>query len=286
MSAEDGEPVRIGPFDTTIDASFAAAYAAALRSDNPRYRDGTSVPPLAIAARIFPGQWAAMDTVVPPALSGPPRGGVHGSHDVRYRRPIEVGEPLFTYVERHSARPSRDHARVITRHITVDASDQPVVEQLWTTVLFGTTCAVIGPDAPDHAFPDDARARPVRSADVMVDAEMARMYADVSQDFSAHHFDLDAARDSGFDRLFLHGLCTMGLCAEAAVEGPAGGEPDRVGRVAVRFSSPAFLGESLRIAMFEAKPDVCAFEVSGAGGPGPKVITHGRVELGRPPPAV
>ena len=147
------------------------------------------------------------------------------------------------------------------------------------TVLFGTTCEVLGPDVPDHTFPDDARTGPGRSAEVMVDAEMARLYADVSRDYSAHHFELEAARNSGFDRLFLHGLCTLGLCAEAAVAGPAGAKPEQVKRVAGRFSSPAFLGESLRIEMFDAGPGASAFEAVGGAGGGARVISHGRVEV-------
>lgn len=272
----DGAPARIGPFDSTIDAAYARGYASAVRAENPRYRDGTAVPPLAIAARIFPGQWAAMDSLVPSALARPPRGGVHGEHDVRFFRPIRVGEPLVTFVERYSARPSKDNARVVTRHLTVDSTEQPVVEQLWTTVLFDTTCEVLGPDTPNHAFPPEARERRLQSSDVMVDEEMTRLYAEVSSDFSAHHFDLEAARSSGFDRLFLHGLCTMGLCAEAVVSGAAGGDPGRILRVAGRFASPAFIGESLRTDVYEAGPGEYAFEAAGAG---PTVISHGWVEL-------
>ena len=42
--------------------------------------------------------------------------------------------------------------------------------------------------------------------------DMARHYADVSGDYSEHHFTLEAARRSGFDAPILHGLCTMALC--------------------------------------------------------------------------
>jgi acyl dehydratase len=274
--APNGEAARIGPFDTTIDAAYARCYAQALRVDNSRYLDGTAVPPLVLAARIFPGQWAAMDLLVPSALARPAQGGVHASHDVRLLRPIEVGEPLLTYVELHSARPTKNNARVVTRHITLDAAQQPVVEQLWTTLLFDTTCDAAGPDTPDHRLPEDARSRPIFGTDVTIDMEMARLYAEVSQDFSAHHFDLQAARNSGFDRLFLHGLCTMGLCAEAAVSGLAEGRSELITRVAVRFSSPAFIGDLLHIDMFEAEKGAYAFEAAATG---PKVLSHGWIEL-------
>src|SRR3954470_2387147 len=80
-----------------------------------------------------------------------------------------------------------------------------------------------------------------------VDADMAHRYAEVSGDWSDHHFDVDAAHRSGFERVFLHGLGTMALCAQAVVELVAGGDPERVRRVAVRFASPTFLAEQLHV---------------------------------------
>ncbi len=142
---------RIGPYDTGIDADFVRGYAAALGSSNPRYLNGSAVPPLAIAARIFPGQLAAMRELVPGWMSATATGGVHGEHDVVYHRPMEPGEPLATFVETHSVRPSKNNVRYATRHLTLDRSEAVVVEQLWTTILFGVTCEPVGPDGPELA---------------------------------------------------------------------------------------------------------------------------------------
>jgi acyl dehydratase len=109
-----------------------------------------------------------------------------------------------------------------------------------------------------------------------VDTDMARRYAEVSGDWSAHHFDVEAARRSGVERVFLHGLCTMALCAQGVVQLVAGGDPSRVRRVAVRFASPTFLGERLDVRLYDAGPLGYAFEADSAGA---TVITHGRAEL-------
>jgi acyl dehydratase len=267
---------RVGPFDTRIDEDFIRRYADATGDPNPRYREGVAVPPLAIAARIFEAQGAAWQHLIPPAVRDPATGGVHGEHDVVLHRPIVPGEDLTTFVEAFAARPFKNNARIVCRYATLDGRGEPVAEQFWTTILFGTTCEPAGPEPVGHPFPEEARSRPVAEKVVHLDAEMARRYAEVSTDFSAHHFDVAAARRSGFDAVFLHGLCTMGLCAQAAVERVAGGDPDRVRRVAARFSSPAFLDRDLVVHLYQA--DACSypFEADCAGA---KVIGHGRVEL-------
>ena len=76
---------------------------------------------------------------------------------------------------------------------------------------------------------------------------MARRYAAVSGDWSAHHFDAAAARRSGSERPFLHGLCTMALSAQGVVSLVADGDPTTVRRIAVRFASPSFVGEDVEL---------------------------------------
>jgi acyl dehydratase len=82
---------------------------------------------------------------------------------------------------------------------------------------------------------------------------MAHRYAQVSGDYSEHHFSVEGARRSGFDAPFLHGLCTMALCTRAATNRLANGDPRRIRRVAVRLAAPAFLGHDLRVQIF-ARP--------------------------------
>jgi acyl dehydratase len=136
---------------------------------------------------------------------------------------------------------------VTLRYTVLDVDDVVVAEQWWTTVFLGVTCNPAGDPAPEHVNPDDARVRPIGTHTVDVDTDMARRYAEVSGDWSAHHFEIAAARVSGFDRLFLHGLCTMALCAHV---------------VHVRLYDAGVLGY--------------AFEADSAGA---TVVTHGRAEL-------
>jgi acyl dehydratase len=179
-------------------------------------------------------------------------------------------------VHAHGTRPAGRHAAVTLRYATEGAGGERVAEQWWTTVYLGTRCAETGAAAPRHAFPEEARARPLGAHAVEVDGGMARRYAEVSGDWSPHHFDPEAARRSGADRPFLHGLCTMALCAQAVTHLAGGDDPDRIGRIAVRFAAPVPLGTSLVVAVFDAGPGAVAFEAAVGGTP---VVTNGWVEL-------
>jgi acyl dehydratase len=267
---------RRGPFDGGLDVDLVRRYAAATRDPSLRVQAGEAVPPVAIVTQIWEAQNVGRNAAVPEVLQRSATSGVHGEHDVVLHRPIVPGEPLRIWVEGQGARAAGRNSLVTLRYTAVDTDDEIVAEQWWTTVYLDVTCDPVGEPAPEHAFPDDARERPIGMYSVEVDGDMARQYAEVSGDWSPHHFELEAARRSGFDRLFLHGLCTMALCAQGVVQLVADGDPNRVRRVAVRFTTPTFLGEQLHVRLYDAGALGCAFEADSAGA---TVITHGRAEL-------
>ncbi len=105
---------------------------------------------------------------------------------------------------------------------------------------------------------------------------MAHRYAEVSGDWSAHHFDIDVARAAGFDFVFAHGLCTMAICTHRLLGLIGVDDPGRVSRVAVRFASPTPLGCDLTVNGYGVGERSFAFEASADGV---TTITHGRLEL-------
>ncbi len=267
---------RVGPFEGCLDEELVRRYAAATRDPSPLTRAGTAIGPVAIVTQIWAAQNEARAALVSPEVQQSATGGVHGEHDIVLHRPIVLGERLSTWVEAHGARPAGRNVLTTLRYLTVDANDRLVAEQWWTTVYLGTTCERVGAAPPDHTFDDTARAQPIGTASVFVDIEMPRRYAEVSGDWSPHHFEAEAAQRSGFAQPFLHGLCTMALCAQAVVALVADGDPARVRRVAVRFATPTMLGKNLTVHVFDAGAHAFAFEAECAGA---KVITHGRVEV-------
>ena len=120
--------------------------------------------------------------------------------------------------------PSGENLRITLHHATFDEHGDLVAEQWWTTVLLGTTSGATGAELPDYSFVH-GKATAVAEDVVRIDDAMARRYADISSDYSDHHFSVEGAERSGFEAPFLHGLCTMALCTRVATEMVAHGDP-------------------------------------------------------------
>jgi acyl dehydratase len=80
----------------------------------------------------------------------------------------------------------------------------------------------------------------------------------------------------------LHGMCTMALATKAAVDGPAGGDPTLVRRVAVSFARPVWPGQWLTTRLWRAgdRGDRVAFGLETTDESGAQVIAPAEVEIG------
>jgi len=271
---------RHGPFVGTLDPSVIAQYAAATNDTNAPVVAGDAVPATFPVILIFDAQWAA-NAAVPKSVYQSGRNGVHGEHEVLMHRPLVPGETLETFSEPFAVRNTRAGARVVL-HMEQFGTDGALAAEHWWTIFFPgcDELADVGPEPPDHTFPEAARDHLVGSVTQHVAGDIATRYAEVSNDWSAHHFDLESARKAGVDYVFAHGLCTMAMCTQAVVGMVAGGDPSQVRRVAVRFASPTRLGADVTVDVYDAStsegPGVYAFEATCAGT---AVVKHGRLEL-------
>jgi acyl dehydratase len=266
---------RVGPFESTLDIERLRSFAAATKDPFMDDDADISVPPLVVVTLLWDAQNAGRLDLVPGWLQKAATSGVHGEHDVVVHRPLVPDERLSTWVEGWSSRTAGRNAAVTLRYATLDAVGILVAEQWWTTVWLGVTCDTSGSPPAGHSFPDAARAHPIGHWREVVDEAMARRYAVGSGDWSAHHFELEAARRSGSDRVFLHGLCTMALCGRGIAE-ILGCSPERLRRVAVRFASPMPLGQQLDVHLYAAADRKYAFEATSSGV---AVVTNGQAEV-------
>jgi acyl dehydratase len=266
---------RHGPFPASLSPDFVARYAAATRDPFPAAQRGDLVPTVALVTQIWDAQEAGRVALVDRTILDGMVGGVHGEHEVRLHRPVVPGEPLRVFVEGQGARGARGKSFVTLRYSMVDTNDALVAEQWWTTVFLGVECDGDGDGPPDHTMPESAREHVLGAYTRHVDGEMTRAYAEVTNDWSAHHFDLDAARTAGVERLFLHGLCTLAIAAQGVAKFACDGDTSRLRRVATRFASPTFLDEDVTVHVYAAG-NAYAFAADCAGAP---VLTHGLAEL-------
>lgn len=83
----------------------------------------------------------------------------------------------------------------------------------------------------------------------------------LSGDFNPLHADPVMAAAAGFPRPILHGLCSYGVAGRMIVKALCDGDPDRLARLDVRFSTPVFPGETLVTDIWREEPGRAAFRV-------------------------
>jgi acyl dehydratase len=70
------------------------------------------------------------------------------------------------------------------------------------------------------------------------------------------HADPTAAAKAGFDRPILHGLCTFGVVGYLLTRTVCNHDPTRLNSLGVRFSSPVFPGETIRLEAARSSEEV------------------------------
>lgn len=84
-------------------------------------------------------------------------------------------------------------------------------------------------------------------------AQTALIYR-LSGDYNPLHADPEVAGAAGFDRPILHGLCTYGMATHALLRAYCDYQPQRLQRLAVRFTSPVYPGETVTFQIWEDGP--------------------------------
>ncbi len=77
-------------------------------------------------------------------------------------------------------------------------------------------------------------------------ANQAMIYR-LSGDLNPLHIDPAVAAAAGFPRPILHGLATYGFAGRAVLAALCDNQPERLRRLDVRFSSPVFPGETIKV---------------------------------------
>lgn len=105
---------------------------------------------------------------------------------------------------------------------------------------------------------------PSRAPDMTVVVPIANNAAHIyrlSGDYFPHHIDPEAARRVGYDRVILHGLCTLGHVTGALLSSLCGNDVARFRRVKMRFSAPVYMGEFLALEAWHDGPGRVVFQV-------------------------
>lgn len=108
-----------------------------------------------------------------------------------------------------------------------------------------------GPSTAGVNDPPDRR--PDCVVEDMTRPEQAAIYR-LSGDRNPIHIDPDFAKMAGFEKPFLHGLCTYGFVGRAIVKGLCGGDPARLTSLEARFADQVYMGDTIITRMWKTAP--------------------------------
>jgi acyl dehydratase len=209
---------------------------------------------------------------------------VHGEQDVRVLRPLPAKGCMVArnrVVSLTDKGAGKGAVAVVLRTLVDATSGDTVAESRNVTFLRGDGGFSAGGGKSDPG-PEPLPAVPERAADVEVSyatrPEAALIYR-LSGDVNPLHADPEVAAKAGFDRPILHGLCTYGMAARAAIEQVLGHDASRLKRLALRFTSPVWPGETVRYELWREGAALLRLRAS-VDARKTVVLNNGVVEVG------
>ncbi|MDI9570368.1 MAG: SDR family NAD(P)-dependent oxidoreductase [Pseudomonadota bacterium] len=266
----------IGPVVKTYTWKDVALYALGIGAgfdelDYVYERDIKVIPSFSVAA-IFDFFWQAAA-----AANVNPAGVLHGEQDIVFYRPIPSGGTLTTQGELTHYYDKKDKgAIVIAQGDTVDGDGNKLFKNVMTIFSrldgnFGgeegkATPFVFPAGEPDFVVP--ARPSP----------DQPLLYR-LSGDLFPLHVDPGFARQAGFEKPIMHGLCTYGFACRALMEKLTPGRPELVRRLACRFSKTLYPGEPIETLIWRTGEGRAVWRTLNAET-GAIVIDNGLFEYG------
>jgi acyl dehydratase len=196
----------------------------------------------------------------------PPSCIVHGEQHLTLHRPLPASGAATVTTTISGI---YDHGKSAVAHVDGE------VRATGDGTLIGTTRLIaflrgqggFGGDRDRDQAPAGAERRPDAPADLglrlTVRPEQALLYR-LSGDRNRLHSDPVFAREGGFGRPILHGLCTLGMAVRRLIENVGGGQPAQFRSVFARFSKPVHTGTDLRLEVWTGAE--ARFRVLDAGG--------------------
>ncbi|MGH9034682.1 MAG: MaoC/PaaZ C-terminal domain-containing protein, partial [Acidimicrobiia bacterium] len=135
---------------------------------------------------------------------------------------------------------------------------------------------------PEHKLTAEVKSSaPLAEVVARVDEDQTFRYADASGDRMPIHLDDNLARSVGLPGIIVHGLCTMAFAGRAVVEEACAGDPERLRRLAVRFSRPVLPGQEITTRLYAAGSDqgVACFGFDTVNAEGQAVVKDGWAEV-------
>jgi len=180
---------------------------------------------------------------------------VHGEQRIRIFRPLPAAGKLIAknrVVSLTDKGAGKGAIAVIQRDIYEPGSSEALAQTTQVTFLRGDggfSAKSNISDPPPEALPAVPDTTPDVELDLPSLPQAALIYR-LSGDYNPLHADPEVARNAGFSRPILHGLCTFGMAAHAVVKAVCNYRVEELRAMSVRFTSPVYPGETVRFQLW------------------------------------
>jgi acyl dehydratase len=172
---------------------------------------------------------------------------LHGEQGLTLHRPLPASG---TVIGRMRIKDIVDKGRergafMFTERRILDKESGAEIATLTSTTVMRGDGGFGGPNGPSpapHRLPERA---PDAVLDIATLPQAALIYR-LSGDMNPLHADPKIAAAAGFPRPIMHGLCSFGIAGRALLKLTAGNDPARLAHMQVRFTAPAYPGETIR----------------------------------------
>jgi acyl dehydratase len=260
-----------------VTAEAIEKYARATNDFNERYLSSDVVAsPVFVVVPVF---GAFMEASMDPDLRADMLRLVHGTEEHILHRPIRPGDVLTIAPVLESVELKDSGETFTVAGMVNEQGGAPVAEVRGTMFIRGTGSGRRA--AAAAAATTETSGDVVYEETTKVDEDQTQRYSEASGDHNPIHLDDNTARMAGLPGIILHGMCTMAIATKGAVDGLAGGDPQRVRRVAVRFSRPVLPGQELttRFWRVTSDGDLSSYTFETYNPEGKAVIKGGAVDI-------
>jgi acyl dehydratase len=261
----------------TVEAERTIAYAKATNDENPLFLSGEYAPPVFAIVPVWECLGPATFEVVPGELL---MRVVHGEQDITFHQPIRPGMELVSRAAPVGVHGAPNGVVVTTKVECRTVDGEPVNDQWMTSFFRGVEDDVaVGEKAPSHRLEHEGD--PVTTVTQTFDADQTFRYSEASGDPMPIHLDNEFAVAMGLPGIIIHGLCTMAFTSRAALDELCDGDPERLRRLAVRFSRICQPEQTLETTIWPAGEEhgVVAYPFESVNSAGETAIKDGLAEV-------
>jgi acyl dehydratase len=236
-----------------IDPLAAARFAAVCAGRPDRFR-ATAHP----AFVVRPALEVLSALLGDPALRADRATMLHAQSDLWFRDPLVPGSEVQLDAEVVDAGPyGNRRGLVVATHVS-DPAGRRLVD-IETVLAFAQPVLPVAEGRPVLPLPELHAHDGIEAAarDFLFDEGFPQRYADVSGDRNPIHLDPAAAQAAGLPGVILHGMSTLAVGATFAVDELAGGDPQRLTRLRVRFARPGLPGQPGRYTAYRTERPGC-----------------------------